>query len=48
MASSTQNDEADKEKLKRFLSSFTTVDDNGRNKFPYADQLTRIAHRKQV
>lgn len=46
--SSTQNYEADKEKLKQFLSGFTTVDDNGRKKFPYADQLTRIAHREQV
>lgn len=46
--SSGPNYEADKEKLKAFLSGFTTVDDNGRKKFPYADQLTKIAHREQV
>ena len=34
-----------KQKLSEFLSGFTTVDDNGRKHFKYAEQLTNLAHR---
>ncbi len=34
-----------KQKLSEFLSGFTTVDDNGRKRFKYAEQLTNLAHR---
>ena len=34
-----------KAKLKEFLTSFTRTDENGRKQFPYAEQITNIAHR---
>lgn len=37
-----------KEKLKDFLVTFTTVDNEGKTVFKYADQLTKLAHREQV
>ncbi|XP_023319814.1 DNA replication licensing factor mcm7 [Eurytemora carolleeae] len=36
-----------KAKLKEFLTSFTRTDENGRKQFPYAEQITNIAHREQ-
>ncbi|KAK9503512.1 hypothetical protein O3M35_010055 [Rhynocoris fuscipes] len=37
-----------KEKLKDFLINFTSMDNEGRTMFKYADQLTKIAHREQI
>uniref|UniRef100_A0A0A9XGX9 DNA replication licensing factor MCM7 n=1 Tax=Lygus hesperus TaxID=30085 RepID=A0A0A9XGX9_LYGHE len=37
-----------KDKLKDFLITFTTSDDEGKTYFKYADQLTKLAHREQV
>lgn len=37
-----------KQKLSEFLSGFSTVDDNGRKRFKYAEQLTNLAHREQT
>ena len=48
MAKKTTDYDAEKQKLKEFLQGFTTLDDNGRKNFKYADQLTNIAHREQV
>jgi len=49
MAKKGQQDyEADKQKLKEFLTSFTTIDEQGRKNFKYANQLTAVAHREQV
>ena len=48
MARKTADYEADKQKLREFLTGFTTVDDQGRKKFKYAEQLTALAHREQV
>jgi len=48
MAKKGTDYEAEKEKLKEFLSNFTTTDDEGRKKFKYAEQLTAIAHREQT
>jgi len=48
MAKKGTDYEAEKQKLKEFLTGFTTVDDEGRKKFKYAEQLTAIAHREQV
>ena len=48
MAKKGADYEAEKQKLKEFLSGFTTHDDQGRKKFKYAEQLTAIAHREQV
>jgi len=48
MAKKGADYEAEKQKLKEFLTGFTTVDDQGRKKFKYAEQLTAIAHREQV
>ncbi|KAL1132399.1 hypothetical protein AAG570_010354, partial [Ranatra chinensis] len=36
------------EKLKEFLVTFTSVDDDGTTYFKYATQLTKLAHREQV
>ena len=48
MARKTADYEADKQKLKEFLTGFTTQDEQGRKQFKYAEQLTAIAHREQV
>ena len=48
MAKKGADYEAEKQKLKEFLTGFTQVDDQGRKKFKYAEQLTAIAHREQV
>ena len=48
MAKKTADYEAEKQKLREFLTGFTTVDDQGRKKFKYAEQLTALAHREQV
>ena len=48
MARKTADYEADRQKLREFLTGFTTVDDQGRKKFKYAEQLTALAHREQV
>ena len=46
MAKKTDYD-AMKEKLKEFLTSYTTSNEDGRKEFKYAQQLTNIAHREQ-
>ena len=48
MAKKTADYEAEKQKIKEFLTGFTTQDDHGNKKFKYAEQLTSIAHREQV
>ena len=48
MAKKTADYEAEKQKLREFLTGFTTQDDQGRKKFKYAEQLTALAHREQV
>ena len=48
MAKKATDYEAEKQKLKEFLTGFTTTDEEGRKKFKYAEQLTAIAHREQV
>jgi len=48
MARKTADYEADKQKLKEFLTGFTTQDEQGRKQFKYAEQLTAIAHREQT
>jgi len=48
MAKKAADYEAEKQKLKEFLTGFTTQDEQGRKKFKYAEQLTAIAHREQV
>lgn len=40
--------DAVKEKLKEFLTSYTTTDEDGRKLFKYAQQITNIAHREQT
>jgi len=42
------NYETEKQKLKEFLANFTLIDDEGKKKFKYAEQLTAIAHREQT
>jgi len=48
MAKKTSDYEAQSQKLKEFLTGFTTQDDHGNKKFKYAEQLTAVAHREQV
>jgi len=48
MANKRSDYEAEKQKLKEFLTNFTETDDEGRKTFKYADQLTAIAHREQT
>jgi DNA replication licensing factor MCM7 len=48
MANKGTDYEVEKQKLKEFLTNFTTTDDEGRKKFKYAEQLTAIAHREQT
>ena len=40
--------DADKQRLAEFLTNFCFLDNEGRQFFPYADQLTAIAHREQT
>ena len=48
MAKKASDYEAQSQKLKEFLTGFTTHDEHGNKKFKYAEQLTAVAHREQV
>ena len=48
MAKKAGDYEAQSQKLKEFLTGFTTHDEHGNKKFKYAEQLTAVAHREQV
>ena len=48
MTSLTRDYEADKQRLKEFLTNFDETDEEGNRTFKYADKLTAIAHREQT
>ncbi|XP_076058783.1 minichromosome maintenance 7 [Oratosquilla oratoria] len=48
MANKPKDYQQEKEAIKTFLAEFHEVGDDGRKKFKYAAQLTKLAHREQV